>query len=114
MATADNANATPKSLYTDDTVIFLLMSQSARCARGFGDRNGKYTFAFTTRPKAEEFVRRAKAVGILSDVDLLCEITAGEFFGWKERGLTDSALAIDPDPGTLQHPLFFTSRHAGN
>ncbi len=100
--------------YTDDTRIYLLMSQKVKQARGFQDRNRALTFAFTTRKKANAFLRKAKAVGILTDVDLFFEMTVGEYFEWKKQGKASADLAIDPPEDMLQHSVFATNRFQHN
>jgi hypothetical protein len=100
--------------YTSDTAIFLLMSQKEKRARGFGDLKRTFTFAFTAKDKAEAFVKEARTVGMLLDVDLLYPMTVGEYFKWKKEGKTEADLAFDPDKDLLKHPSFTGMRFGQN
>ena len=100
--------------YTEETEIYLLMSKDEKKARGFKDRNKSFTFAFTCRDKAKVFLENAQTVGILSDVNLLYQMTVGEYFQWQEEGKTEAQLTIDPAPDILKHPVFALSRFQNN
>lgn len=100
--------------YTDATPIYVLMAQKDKRARGFSDGKRAFTFAFTTKDQAEAFLKEARAVGMLLDVDLLYAMTVGEYFQWQKEGKTAAELTIDPDAGLLQHPQFKALRHANN
>ena len=100
--------------YTDDTCIYLLMSEKVKQARGFQDRNRALTFAFTTRKKANAFLKKAREVGMLTDVDLLFQMTVGEYFEWKAQGKASADLAIDPQEDMLQHPVFASHHFSSN
>ncbi len=101
------SEAKPKATdYGDGTPIHLLMSRRLKQARGFRDRKKTLTFAFTSKELAEAFLEKARSLGMLADVDLLFESTAGKFFEWTEQGKASGELAIDPDPAILEHPLF--------
>jgi len=104
----------PTPEYTNDTRIFLLMSQRDKRARGFQDRRKRLTFAFTSEELAKAFLERGKPIGLLADVDMLFETTAGEFFAWVEQGKASGELAIDPPPSILENPLFAHERFIGN
>jgi len=99
---------------TEDTSILMLMSQRDKRARGFGDLRRMFTFAFTTKAKADAFLKEARAVGMLLDVDLLYVMTVGEYFEWQKDGRATGDLTIDPDAGLLAHPKFQAMRHANN
>lgn len=100
--------------HTEDTSILLLMSQRDKRARGFTDTRRAFTFAFTTKEKAEAFLLEARVVGMLLDADLLYAMTVGEYFEWQKQGLATGDLTIDPDAGLLKHPQFRALRHMGN
>lgn len=100
--------------YTDDTSIFLLMSQKVMQARGFGDLKRTFAFAFTSREKAETFLREARSVGMLTDVDALLPMTVSEYFQWKKEGKALGDLAIDPDKDLLKHASFTGLRYGQN
>ena len=102
------------SPYTNDTQIYLLMSSREKRGRGFYERSGTYTFAFTTQAKARKFLKEARAVGLLTDIDVLYEMTVGEYFQWKAAGKTTADLNIDPAPDMLHHPFFFHGRFQDN
>ena len=96
--------------YTDDTVIYLLMSNEIKRARGFCDlSNGElYTFAFTSTSKARTFLKAARIKqDLFHDIDLFFKMTIGEFYDWSEqKNFSNSKLVIDPDIAMLDHPLF--------
>ena len=100
--------------YTEETEIYLLMSQNEKKARGFKDRNKSFTFAFTCRNKAKRFLENARIFGMLSDVNLLYQMTVGEYFQWQEEGKTTADLTIDPAPDMLEHSVFALSRFQNN
>lgn len=104
------------SIYNDDTEIFVYLAKKDRLVRGFFDvGNGRlFTFAFTSVEKAKAFFRQARKQGLLEDVDLLCPITVGLFFHWKETKFTTSDLVIDLEPHALLHPFFAEARYSKN
>jgi hypothetical protein len=60
------------------------------------------------------FVKEARSVGMLMDVDRLLPMTIGEYFQWKKEGRALADLTIDPDKDLLKHSSFSDSRFAQN
>jgi hypothetical protein len=103
----------PLPQYDESTDIYLLVSKMSMSPRGFMDRGNlrSFTFAFTTTSRAEAFLRKSRAIGLLTDVDRLCPVTIGEYFERMLKGKTQPQLAIDPDPDMLDHPIMQTALH---